>query len=102
MGILAFDIGGTAVKYALYEEQGLKESSSFQTPSSWKEMKDNLYRVFESYAASPIEGIAFSSPGTVDAVLGEIRGKSAVPYLHNFPILKEIRGLVLSSCIDRE
>lgn len=93
MGILAFDIGGTAVKYALYEEQGLKETSSFQTPKNWEEMKANLYRVFESYAGRSIEGVAFSSPGTVDAVLGEIRGKSAVPYLHNFPILKELEDL---------
>lgn len=93
MALLAFDIGGTAVKYGLYNSGHLLETSSFSTPKTWEEIKTLLYKVFEGYNSKAIQGIAISSPGAVDSERGLIGGISAVPYIHHFPIVEELEDL---------
>ena len=90
MAILAFDIGGTAVKYGLYKNHVLQEKSSFLTPNSWDEMLKELISVREYFTHEKLEGVAFSSPGAVDTNAGIIRGLSAVPYIHDFEIVKDL------------
>lgn len=45
MAILAFDIGGSAVKYGLWNDELLIEQASFITPKTWEEMKGKLLAV---------------------------------------------------------
>lgn len=91
MKILCFDMGGTAVKYGLWSDEQLSQTNSFPTPTTWKEMKAALYEVFQKFA--PVDGIGFSSPGTVDVKEGMIKGISAIKYIHHFKIIEELEAL---------
>lgn len=93
MAILVFDIGGTAVKYGLYQAGALQGTHSFPTPSTWEKMKADLYSIYQEYSQEEIKGIALSSPGSVDVDQGVIHGISAVPYIHEFPIVEELEAL---------
>lgn len=100
MALLVFDLGGTSVKYGVWEADALHEVSSFKTPATWEEMKQELLTVKEKcqneYA---FKGVAFSSPGVVNQEKRIIEGISAIPYTLHFPIydeLEELFGLKVS------
>lgn len=94
MAIVVFDIGGTAVKYGLWLEEKMVETSTFDTPSTWIEMTSQLLDIFETFKSKQtITGVAISSPGAVNLELGIIEGISAVPYIHHFPIIKSLEKL---------
>ncbi|MDQ0222809.1 ROK family protein [Streptococcus moroccensis] len=95
MAILAFDIGGTAVKYGLWEDETVTESGSFPTPATWEEMKNSLLIVKRQFESDyGLKGIAFSAPGAVDTTTGIIGGISALDYIHHFPIVAELEELL--------
>lgn len=89
--ILIFDIGGTAVKYGWWQENTLIEKGSFTTPASWEEMQQQLKQVF--LLKKDILGVTFSLPGSVDSEKGVIKGISAIPYIHHFPIKQQLETL---------
>ncbi|MDN6195508.1 MAG: ROK family protein [Atopostipes suicloacalis] len=94
MAVLAFDIGGSAVKYGVWDEEALHEQASFPTPKTWEEMKEQLLAVKEKMAMNfQLEGVAFSAPGAVNQLERKIDGLSAVPYLHHFPIYDDLEDL---------
>ncbi|MFD2308160.1 ROK family protein [Enterococcus termitis] len=94
MNVLAFDIGGSSVKYGLWHNEQLTEQDAFPLPKTWAEMKIVLKQIFEQKSQlMTLSGVAFSAPGVVDDQKGEVRGVSAVPYIHHFPIKKELEEL---------
>ncbi len=94
MNLLVIDIGGSSVKYGYYGQDGLADTGSFKTPDSYTAMKSELSDVFIKMKKDRnIEGAAISAPGAVESKLGMIGGLSAVPYIHNFNIKKELEGL---------
>lgn len=91
MAILAFDIGGSAVKHGVWSEDQLVQKESFKTPKTWSEMKEQLIAIKEKTEENfSLEGVAFSAPGAVNQLDRQIEGISAVPYLHFFPIYDEL------------
>ncbi|MFS0782170.1 ROK family protein [Bacillus sp. 1P06AnD] len=95
MAILVFDIGGTSVKYAIWEKDGLSQNGFFQTPGKWEDMKKQILDVkckFENQIS--IDGVAISSPGAVNQEKEWIEGSSAVPYIHQYSIFEELRELL--------
>lgn len=85
MTILAFDMGGTAVKYGVLTSQGeILEKGKFATPDNLEKMIQLLGNVKTNYNYS-FQGAAFSCPGAVNNETGIIGGASAIPYIHNFP-----------------
>lgn len=97
MQLAVFDIGGTSVKFGVWENETLKYQDKFLTPKSWEEMKQKIKETFmmlEEKAGGNIEGAAFSCPGAVNPSDGVIYGYSAVPYMHLFPIQKELTHLL--------
>lgn len=91
MAVLAFDIGGTTVKYGVWTNEQLVDKGKFTTPKTWEEMKRELVLVKECAAQQhELEGIAFSSPGAVNQKERRIDGISAVPYLHTSPVYDEL------------
>lgn len=90
--LLTFDIGGTAVKYALCSEEGaLSKRGSFPTPREGLfALSDALRGVLAAAEGEPVCGIAISAPGAVDPDKGEIGGISSVPYIHQIPLVKEL------------
>ena len=95
MNIFAIDIGGTFVKYGVWNEGKLKETNKFKTPDTWdgltKKCKEILATFQESYS---IEGVAVSAPGAVDAQTGLIGGISAVSYIHEVEFQKELESIL--------
>ena len=95
MNILVFDFGGTSVKYGVWSHQEIHESHSVSTPRDWDsftgfvlEVKDDLGVKYD------FDGVAFSFPGAVDSVKGEIRGISPIPYTQHFPIKKRLSQML--------
>lgn len=91
MALLVFDIGGTSVKYGVWQNK-LINQGSFATPATWDEMKSQLLQVKNQFHQT-FTGVAMAVPGVVKMDIGEIHGISAVPYLHHFPILQELKAL---------
>lgn len=97
MSLAVFDMGGTSVKYGLWEGDQLQFQASFVTPATWSEMKVLLKEIFQNLsklASEKVTGAAFSSPGSVDTREGVVKGFSAIPYLHHFPIVQELTELL--------
>lgn len=93
MAVLAFDIGGSAVKYGIWTQENLVEKNKFKTPKTWDEMKATLVGLKETFSKDyELEGIAISSPGSVNQEGRQVEGTSAVPYLHFFPIYDELEA----------
>ena len=90
---LVFDIGGSSNKYALIEKDKIVEKFS----SKQEKNMEDLLKFFEDkinfFAKShKIDGIGFSSPGTVDSSTGNIYGKSAVEFITEYNFAMEIKN----------
>ncbi|WP_413538568.1 ROK family protein [Enterococcus malodoratus] len=90
--ILAIDIGGSAIKSGLWENEALTELPSYPTPKTWDEMKAYLKLLVEEHKIT--DGVAISAPGAVNVEEGVIYGVSAVQYLHRFPIKQELANFL--------
>lgn len=94
MAILAIDIGGSSVKYGVWDKDTLVNKGSFTTPKTWEEMKELFSQLKQTVDTSfDIEGVGISAPGAVNQEKGVIDGFSAVPYIHHFPIQQEWQDL---------
>lgn len=70
MNYLVFDIGGTAVKYALMTESSkIIEKGEVSTPKvSFEDFIEKLLEIYYKY--NNIKGIAISLPGKIDSISG--------------------------------
>lgn len=84
MRIMAFDLGGTSVKYGTYVENELINKGNFITPDSLEELMEEMTAVINKQ--EKIEGVAISAPGSVNQKDRVIEGISAIPYIHFIPI----------------
>jgi predicted NBD/HSP70 family sugar kinase len=80
--LLALDIGGSAVKYGIWQNEALSHQSSFPTPLTRKQFYTAIQQLCEEFAALAIGGIAVSCPGEPDETTGIVHGMSYVPFLH--------------------
>lgn len=97
MGIGVVDIGGTNLKYGLWENETLLEIHKIPTPISLEDLYSALKEIdlqLRAKSTEEILGYGFSVPGMVDTQEGIIEGISAVPYLHDFPIRDELEDLL--------
>lgn len=92
MNILVLDMGGSAVKYGVWDGQQLGQKGQFPTPTTWKKMQQNLVTVLNN-CEGKISGVAVSAPGVVDQKQQRIFGNSAIPYIHGFNIFEELEAL---------
>lgn len=89
---LAFDVGGTAVKYAVVDEYGQVENrQKFMIPENMEGMYQAIVKVYEQN--KDVEGIALSMPGAVDSDEGVIYGSSAIDYIHGPHIKKDLEAM---------
>ncbi|MGF9846625.1 ROK family protein [Priestia megaterium] len=85
---LAFDIGGTFVKFALIDASGnIQTKSKFPTPDNIEALVEGM---IENYipASAKVKGIAISCPGTVDIRTGTIYYGGTLKYLHQQNLAK--------------
>ncbi|MFC4652753.1 ROK family protein [Lactococcus nasutitermitis] len=91
MSLLTIDIGGTSIKYALFEAGELSENAAFATPETLEDFYEELSKVVTEFKKNhKLDGVAISAPGAVNKVTGVIEGASALPYIHNFDIHSEL------------
>ena len=91
---MVFDIGGTYIKYAVMDETAKKLiSGKLATPKEGLEsFLLTLQRIVEQYSDDfDFQGIALSSPGSVNVKTGFIGGASAIPYIHGVNMAGLIR-----------
>ncbi|MCY8054419.1 ROK family protein [Bacillus inaquosorum] len=89
---MVFDIGGSAIKYAVINENGdfLTRGSFPSSPLDFEKFISELLQVTrKNQDKYQISGIALSSPGGVNSDTGIIGGTSALPCIHG-PNIKEI------------
>lgn len=85
------DIGGTSIKFAIWQNETLVGHHAIPTPETKAEFMTLLTAEVEKMKAqAPITGVGISSPGSVNKATGVIEGASAIPYIHNFPIQAEL------------
>ena len=92
MEILAFDVGGSSIKFSVMTADGeILTKGSVDTPDNLDDFYNELIQVKESLAVKyKLIGAAFSLPGAVDDAAGIIGGTSALPYIHDFPIKRAL------------
>lgn len=101
---IVFDVGGSAVKFAVMNEEGdfLEKGSYPSAPHDFEKFKENLIAVaLEHKDKYQVEGIAFSLPGGVDSEKGIIGGSSALPCIHG-PNFKEVFGEATGLPVEME
>lgn len=87
--LAVFDIGGTAVKHGLFNNEKLSQVAQFPTPKTFELLQEKMRQII-TQSESVIEGVAISAPGAVNVKARRIDGISAVPYLHHRPIYDEL------------
>src|SRR5690625_4186943 len=89
MILLTFDIGGTFVKYSRWNNGLAGGTNKFKTPQTYNELKEKMQNVLDVFEEK-FDGIAISAPGVYNPETREIGGISAVPYIHDFPIVDDL------------
>lgn len=82
---LCFDIGGSSLKCALADENGVLDcKASFPMTSDLDSLLDHMKAYYQDIHAmgTQVAGAAISSCGAVDCESGIISGSSAVPFIH--------------------
>lgn len=101
MNYLCIDIGGTSIKYALFNREGEKVSEVFQTPTIKDETSNQILqtvlRLVEEYQTQ-IKGVAISSAGVVDANGRIAYAGYTIPGYTNTPIKLEVERLFHIPC----
>jgi len=91
---LAFDLGGTYLKYGIINEEGvILEKGKVKTPQSGVEaLISTIQSITESFKMKySLKQIALSAPGAVDSKTGMIGGESAVNYIHGPNMMELIK-----------
>ena len=88
--LLAFDIGGTFIKYSLVDEAyQVSDSSKVPTPDTIEEFWEALEHVICSFQ-NRMTGIAISCPGEINSRLGFVFKGGLIPYLRNIPLASRL------------
>lgn len=91
MALLTIDIGGSAVKYGIWDNGELKEKNQFPTPLIRTQFYSSLKKIKNKQSKNySIDGLAVSCPGDVDESTGMVNGFSFVPFLHVLPFAKPL------------
>lgn len=83
---LLFDIGGSATKVAIInEDEKIIKKTSIKSKSNLKDFLISLEKTTQKAIEKfDIKGIGISSPGTVDENTGNVGGISALEYIHKY------------------
>jgi len=94
--IISIDVGGTSIKYGLWNEteQLLSSKGKVATPKDLAGFYDSIQSIVAKFADEKVDGVGFSIPGAVNQKTGIIGGISALPYIHNFPIQAELENIL--------
>ena len=101
MKIFTIDVGGSSIKNGIFIDGKVTEFEKIPTPKTLDTFYDSLEQMVSNQGS--LDGVAISSPGAVNKKSGVIEGISAIPYIHDFPILDELsRRLKLPVSIEND
>lgn len=88
---LVFDVGASAIKYALMDNDAhIYEKGKEVTPHDhFEHFLTILQTIYEKYQ-NEIDGIALSLPGTIDSELGQIYAPGGLLYNENINLVNEM------------
>ena len=94
MKIIGIDIGGSSIKYAVFDENRvILFKGKVKTPvdesvniTESKYVMQDLYDVIDAFIPSDIDGIAISMPGRIDSERGIAITGGALLYIKNEPV----------------
>lgn len=94
MNIVSFDVGGTAVKQAVFDEQGkILHKSSFPTPESKDAFLNSISNsVADLEETGEIRALTFSFPGYINPDTGYAETSGAIQYFYNQNIAQVIEA----------
>lgn len=91
MHIFTIDVGGSSIKYALFDEDRNKLlHGKVKTPMDTLE---HFYEAIYSIIPNDIDGIAISMPGVIDSKNGVARTGGALLYIDQEPIVERLTGI---------
>jgi predicted NBD/HSP70 family sugar kinase len=92
---LVLDIGGTNIKYGILNQAGdILTKNSFPTQDDKSEILQAITALVEQYhSVYPLEGIAISAPGMIDADRGYFVTAGAIQSLYHVELKKELHLL---------
>ena len=90
---LIFDVGASAIKYALMDNDAhIYEKGKEVTPhDNFEHFLTILKSIYEKYQTQ-IDGIALSLPGTIDSVRGQIYAPGGLSYNENINLVDKMRS----------
>jgi len=91
VSILAIDVGGTNIKYALVDRED-RFFSRGVIPTAIRSLDDfraTIMRIYEPLKEQ-VEGIAFSMPGIIDAQTGFMYSGGSLSWIHNIAMAGEV------------
>ena len=95
VSILAIDVGGTNIKYALVDRED-RFFSRGVIPTAIRSLDDfraTIMRIYEPLKEQ-VEGIAFSMPGIIDAQTGFMYSGGSLSWIHNIAMAGEVSGFL--------
>lgn len=82
MALLVVDIGGSAVKYGVWDGESLHAKDEFPTPPLRNDFFAKVKQILDELSGKyEIEGLGLSCPGETDESTGMVAGWSFVPFL---------------------
>lgn len=92
---IGIDIGGSAIKYALIDQDGnITHANKLKTPSSLDDFINCIQRIQETFWDMPTVGIAISMPGLIDSQTGHAIHGGALSYIRDI----NIKELLQKAC----
>ena len=101
MNYLCIDIGGTSIKYALFNEKGEKTTKVLKTPTIKDEVSNQILPTILQLVGeyrSEINGVAISSAGVVDSEGSIAYAGYTIPGYTGTKIKKEVEEMYKIRC----
>lgn len=92
---LTIDVGGTAIKYALMDEEAnIQEKGEEPTPMEGLEVYlDTLEKIYRKYDGQ-VEAVCMSAPGRIDAQKGYFYTGGALTYIHEINLAEALKDRI--------
>lgn len=102
---IAVDVGGTAIKFALVNEQAeILEKGEIETPKdSLETFVETIGQIYDLYAAHNPEALVMSAPGRIDSTNGYFYTGGALQYIHETDMAKSLEKRVpIPFCVEND
>lgn len=90
---LGIDVGGSSIKYAVYDENGICESGSEKSVATVRDSLENVLDEFAQIIMSQgeLDGVGMSIPGGINSETGTIIEGGAITVLGGVNIIEEMK-----------